>query len=408
MSMVCEIPSVEGYKNMNQRTSGLNFANYVSDEGKKIFFYKIGLIGPSRVGKTSIVAALLDEAKAALAQSYVSIAPFVDEDYISPTKERIRNTILDIEAGLDFSTFEPTGRGTADPFIFDLVMTIATGEEEAQLRLAILDYPGGWLENPPQGRQKEWDNCQQWIQESSVIIVPIDANLIMEADNMDRAKASRELLEVSRVEELVGGWAKGRWSKGESGLLLFAPVKCETYFDDNGGKKNKSEELYKRICKYYISVIEAAKQEMSEKEEATEETTRQNDIVKTIKQKLSPPKPSTYTIEYHPVDTIGCIELATANWEYNDKGELTLNCQYLVRNGNNFAATRKPLGAIGLLNSICKQMVENRQNSGIFRRFGDWFLGTDKLLANAINKLSQQKPGSRFKQIASGNIAKRG
>ncbi len=393
---------------MNQRTSGLNFANYVSDEGKKTFFYKIGLIGPSRVGKTSIIAALLDEAKAALAKSYVSIAPFVDENNISPTKERIRNTILDIESGLDFCTFEPTGRGTADPFIFDLVMTIATGEEEkkAQLRLAILDYPGGWLENPPQGRQKEWDNCQEWIQESSVIIVPIDANLIMEADNKDRAKASRELLEVSRVEELVRGWAKGRWSKEESGLLLFVPVKCETYFNDNGGNNDKSEILYQRICRYYIDVIQAAEQEMSEKEEAREETSQQNNMMNMFK--MSPPKPSTYTIEYHPVDTIGCIELANANWNEYGNGQLTLNCQYLVRNGNNFAATRKPLGTIGLLNSICKQMVENRQNSGIFRRFGDWFLRTNKLLANAIDKLSQQEPGSRFKQIASGNIAKRG
>ena len=392
---------------MNQRTSGLNFANYASDEGKKIFFYKIGLIGPSRVGKTSIIAALLDEAKAALAKSYVSIAPFVDEDYISPTKERIRNTILDIEAGLDFSTFEPTGRGTSDPFIFDLVMTIATGEEEkkAQLRLAILDYPGGWLQNPPQG-QEEWKNCQQWIQESSVIIVPIDANLIMEADNKDRAKASRELLEVSRVEELVRDWSKGRWSKEESGLLLFVPVKCETYFNDNGGNNDKSEQLYKRICRYYIDVIQAAQQEMSEKEEAREETPQQNNMMNMFK--MSSPKPSTYTIEYHPVDTIGCIELANANWNEYGNGQLSLNCQYLVRNGNNFAPERKPLGTIGLLNSICKQMVENRQNRGIFGRLWDRVLGNDKLLANAIDKLSQQEPGSRFKQIASGNIAKRG
>ena len=380
MSMVCAIPSVEGYKNMNQRTSGLNFANYVSDEGKKIFFYKIALIGPSRVGKTSIIAALLDEARAALAQSYVSIDPFVDEYYISPTRERIESTISEIEAGLDFSTFKPTPRGTEEPFIFDLVMTIATGKKEAQLRLAILDYPGGWLKDPLKNPE-QWKNCQQWIKESSVIIVPIDANLIMEADNMDRAKASRELLQVSRVEKLVRGWSKERKFKGKSGLLLFVPVKCETYFNDNGGNNDKSEVLYQRICKYYHKVIEATEQEMS-----------------------------NYTIEYHPVDTIGCIELANANWREKDEGELTLECQYLVRNGNNFAATRKPLGAIGLLNSICKQMVENRQNrkSWIFSRLWDWLSGTNKLLANAIDKLSQQEPGSRFKQITSGNSTKRG
>ena len=65
-----------------------------------------------------------------MAGTPVSIKPFVDSDGNSPTKDRIRNTILDIKAGLDFSSFQPTGMGTADPFIFDLVMTIAGGNEE--------------------------------------------------------------------------------------------------------------------------------------------------------------------------------------------------------------------------------------------------------------------------------------
>ena len=215
----------------------LNFTKYANNEADNIFFYKIGLIGPSRVGKTSIIAALLDEAKTFLAKSGVSITPFVEEDGTSSTKERIRSTILDIEAGLDFCSFEPTGIGTAEPFIFDLVMSLDQDEEKnkGQLRLAILDYPGGWLKDAPPGDmgQKTWEKCQKWLRDSSVIIVPIDATLVMEADNKDRAKAARELLQVWEVEELLGEWAKGRWNQRESGLLLLVPVKCETYFNDN-------------------------------------------------------------------------------------------------------------------------------------------------------------------------------
>ncbi len=399
---------------MNKKASGLNFGNYVNDESKNIFFYKIGLIAPSRVGKTSIIAALLDEAKAALAQTHVSIAPFKDQDGISLTKERVKETILDIRSGLDYCTFDPTGTGTADPFIFDLQMTIAAGKQErnqAQLRLAILDYPGGWLKKPPQGDigQTTWKKCQEWINNSSIIIVPIDANLIIEADNRERAKSSRQLLQVWEVEELIRDWAKGRWSKGESGLLLFVPVKCETYFDDNGGKNDKSKQLYDRIHNFYIDAIKAAKQEMSEQEVEKSETSQPNGwrgLLARIPEMVNQ-KPPTYTIEYHPVDTIGCIELANANWEEKD-GQLSLNCEYLVRNPGNSRPERRPLGTIGLLNSICKQIVENRQNSGILTRLWDRLLRTDRLLANAINQLSQQKPGPRFKQIANGNIAKRG
>lgn len=380
-------------KTMNKKTVKLNFENYTNNKVNKVFFYKIALIGPSRVGKTSIVAALLEEAKEALAQTGVSIAPFVNEDRTSPTKERIRNTILDIEAGLDFSSFEPTGTGTADPFIFDLVMGLAREKEQnkSQLRFAILDYPGGWLKEPPARGIDTWEKCEKWIEDSSVVIIPIDANLIMEADNKERAKASRELLQVLEVEALVRKWAIARREQEKSGLLLFVPVKCETYFDDNGGNHDYSEKLYKRIEIFYRDAIKAAELEMSEKESAN------------IKKTKSP----TYKIEYHPIDTIGCIELNNAHW-VNTDAKLSLKCEYLVRNISNSSPVRKPLGTIGLLNSICKHIVENRQNSNIFTRFWDWLNDNDILLSNVINKLSQQLPSSRFKQIANENIAKKG
>lgn len=395
--------------------SELNFEIYAENKAQA-FFYKIGIIGPSRVGKTSIVAALLDEAKAALAQTQVSIVPFENEDGVSPTKERIINTITDIESGLDFLTFEPTGSGTADPFIFDLVMKIASKNHDnkaAELRLAILDYPGGWLKEPPKGEmgQKTWKKCQEWILDSSVIIVPIDAALMVEANNKERAKAARELLQVYEVEKLVRNWAKGRLAKGASALLLFVPVKCETYFNDDGDK-NQSQALYEKFDKFYADVIEAVKQEMSEKEVEEQEmgsSSGLRDKIVKLKGLFKGFVPlSTYTIEYHPIDTIGCIEIINAEWINTDE-KLSLNCEYRVRNpiiGNR--PRRKPLGTIGLLNSICKQIVENRQSSGFFTRAWDWLKDNDTLLAEAIEQLSQGKPGSRFKEIAKGNIAKKG
>ncbi len=395
--------------------SELNFEIYAENKAQ-VFFYKIGIVGPSRVGKTSIIAALLDEAKAALAQTQISIAPFENEDGVSPTKERIINTITDIEAGLDFLTFEPTGMGTADPFIFDLVMKIASkkyDKKTAQLRLAILDYPGGWLKEPPKGDigHKTWEKCREWILDSSVIIVPIDAALMMEADNKGRSVAARQLLQVYEVEKLVRDWAKERWSKGASALLLFVPVKCETYFNDDG-EKNQSQALYEKFDQFYAKVIEAAKQEMSEKEVGEPETSSSSGIrgkfEKIRKLGKSFVTPPTYTIEYHPIDTIGCIEIFNAEWINTDE-KLSLNCQYRVRDpisGNR--PKRNPSGTIGLLNSICKQIVENRQNSGFFLKAWDWLKDNDMLLAEAISKLSQEKPGSRFKEIAKGNIAKKG
>ena len=243
-----------------------------------------------------------------------------------------------------------------------------------------------------------------------MIIVPIDANLIMEADNQQKNRASRELLQVFEIEDFVRDWAKGRTMKGESGLLLLVPVKCETYFDDNGGNNDKSQQLYNRIHNFYTDVIKAAEQEMSVREGEQQQTSQSTGLIGQLKDgvsKILSSQSPSYSIEYHPVDTIGCIELANANWKEYTNGELSLNCDYLVRNPANSHPELKRFGTIGLLNSICKQIVENRQNIGIFAKFWDFLLDKNKLLADAINKLSQQKPSPRFKQIAKGNISKR-
>lgn len=386
----------------------INFQKYLSKEDSNVFFYKIGIIGATRVGKTSIIATLLEQAQEALAQTGVSIKPFEEKDengnLISETKRRINKTTSEIDSGLKFCNFEPTGRGTSEPFIFDLVMKITKQNQQnkqAQLRLAILDYPGGYLSNPT----GQWEDCRAWIHDSSVIIVPIDSNLVMEVDNRNSYQASQTLLEVQEVKELVGDWAKARWDKQESGLLLFVPVKCETYFNDNGGREDKSEKLYEEIHDFYAKVIDAVNQEMAEK---TEPTSESNGLGNLLPEIFNPKNPD-YIIEYHPVDTIGCIELKNANWKQDEDGGLSsLECEYMVRNPSTSRPKRKPLGAEGILYSICEQMVKNRQNSRIFPRFWDWLGGKDKILAETIKILSKRERSSRFKQIVKGNIAKKG
>ena len=393
----------------------LNFSEYINQENSNVFFYKIGIIGPSRVGKTSIIATLLDQAQDALAQTGISIKAFEEKDengnLMSETKERIKTTKSQINSGLRFCEFNPTGRGTTDPFIFDLVMKITRQNQSnqfSQLRLAILDYPG----NAPKDSNQDWEKYQAWIHDSSAIIVPIDSNLVMEVENKDHYEASQTSLQVQLIEEVVRDWAKIRWEKQESGLLLLVPVKCETYFDDNGGQEDKSEQLYEETCDFYKNVISAVETEMAEKTHpsSNDYPVRDNsytfrEVLSRISKKLNPKKP-TYSIEYHPVDTIGCIELKNASWRKDEKGELFLDCEYIIRNPSN-SKQRTPFGADGIIYSICQQMVENRQNSFIFRRLWDWLGGNNKVLANAINQLSQKPQSRRFKQIKKGNLGRK-
>lgn len=380
---------------MNKRDA-IDFSNYLDDPKKLKKVIKIAMIGPSRVGKTSIIAALLDEAKTALAQSDVSINPFTDEDGSSPTQARISNTLTEIDAGLECGKFEPTGVGTAYPFIYDLQMYVtqeAKSESKKVIRFAILDYPGGWFTNPPTDSEdaKLWKACQQWIEDSSILIVPIDSNLVMQANSDDKKKRAREILGVSSgTKDLIEVWAKTRWSSQTSALLLFAPVKCESYFEDNGGKLDEAEKLYKLILMYYNDAIKSAIKEMS----------NQNG------QKIDYKKP-TYSIEYHPIDTIGCIEIASATWKLDaEMKPENLYCDYLVRNPDGEIPCRKPFGTIGLLISICKQIItiKEQEKGWLQKFFGPLF---DHLLVKAISNLSKLKYGPRVKIINEGNLGER-
>lgn len=394
----------------------LKFDKYINRENSNTFFYKIGIIGASSVGKTSIIATLLDQTKDALAQTGISIKPFEEPDengnLMSQTKNKINKTKEQIDSGLKFGEFEPTGRTTTDPFIFDLVMKVTNqnqSNKSTELRLAILDYPGKYLRFQPQDK---WEECKAWINDSSVIIIPIDSNLVMETNNKDEDAASKDLLQVQEVEELVRDWAKKRLHEEESGLLLLVPVKCETYFDDNGGTEDNSEKLYQKICDFYEDIINAAETEMRKKEEPTYNSYSAISNSYTLREIWSRrsrkrnPKNPTYSIEYHPVDTIGCIERKNAKWEKDQDGKLKLNCEYMIRNPSTSKPKRKPLGADGIIYSICQQIIENRQSAWL-RRLWDWLRRDNQLLANAIYKLSQKPRSSRFKQIKKGNLNKK-
>ena len=398
----------------------LDFNKYTNQQNSNTFFYKIGIIGPARVGKTSIISTLLDQAKDALAQTGVSIKPFEEKDekgnLMSKTKDKIERTKSAIDSGLKFGEFEPTERATISPFIFDLAMTITRqnqSNEPSKMRFAMLDYPGNLLfdNKKSESQRDKYEKCKAWIHDSSVIIVPIDSNLVMEVEKKEHYEASQELLQVREVEELVRDWAKARWEKQESGLLLLVPVKCETYFDDNGGTEDKSEELYQEIKEFYEDIINAAEKEMKEKEQPTSNSATGNSY--TLTEMLSmifgikSPKKPTYSIEYHPVDTIGCIELKNAKWEKYQDGKLFLDCEYIIRNPTTSKPKRKPLGADGIIYSIFQQIIENRQSSGIFPRLWDWLGGSNEVLAYAIYKLSQKPRVSRFKQIKKGNVGEK-
>lgn len=289
--------------------------------------YKIGVIGPTRVGKTSLITSILKDSQSLLANTPLSMRP-----HGTPTEQRVARHRKELEGSLLAGEFNAGGlKGTEEPFTFEL--EINPGLPDLGIRLALLDYPGGWLDadRRPQGREKDWDECRNWFKESSVLLVPVDAAVLMEAAEGRHRKAVPWILTTTEVADVTREWAKERKLRPhEPALMLLCPLKCESYFSDNGGHRNAANQLLDEVRRVYGSLFEAVRSEASH--------------IKII---------------YAPVDTIGCVEIIRANWTHDSKtpGEFEFSADYRVRQ----PSKQNVKGADAVLVSLCKHLVEAKR-----------------------------------------------
>lgn len=247
--------------------------------------FRIGIIGPSRVGKTTLIATLLRDAQRMLEGSPTRI-----EADDGATQARIDEHDNELQGAIRSGRFKNHAlTGTEEQFVFKL--RLEPGNGAASLSFEVLDFPGGWVTSQNQEHVMCWKECQAWIESSRVLLVPIDATLLMETQVEEHDQALDKLLTVAQVKKVVRMWAKGRNQRiAEPAMLLLCPVKCETYFADNGGLRNASRRLRERVRQVYAPVITAAKGEAPHAQ-----------------------------IAYAPIDTLGCVELISADWEEDSR-----------------------------------------------------------------------------------------
>lgn len=189
--------------------------------------------------------------------------------------------------------------GTQDVAQFSL--EIRAAGTERTFRLEVLDYPGGLLESQ-EGEQ--WRQLREWIKQADVLLLPVDATLLMEAVTSWHHQRAEELLNLAEIESIaVRQWAKERAASNLSpGLLVLAPVKCESYFADNGGNSDRASALRDRVGRVYGHVLDAVHKESPD-----------------------------VRVMYCPIDTIGCVEVMRVQWPARDDPDGKPNAYYRIR-----------------------------------------------------------------------------
>ncbi len=305
-------------------------------------------IGSSGIGKTTLLTAMYREMKDALNEEMgITCAP----DPKSEGAQILYENYEQIQSIFEYAEFDADVlKGTSESTYFNIQITA----NNTNLNVAILDYPGGDL-----GKN---DAIDDWIAQSSFLIVPLDATLLMEAGNAQQSAKTKKAHNITKIKEIIVKWTNNLLEKKENGLLIFAPLKCETYFNDNPeipnrhkNEKEKGNMLKKKINKLFAKDVLA----------------QTNHFMKISK---------TLEIKYIPIDTLGSVFVKGVDWE-------EVRSSFMI--DREAGARYMPSGGKELLVEILKFNMEKRKSLLGF------FTGRNKKLNNAIKKL-QQEPTKRL------------
>ena len=267
------------------------------------------MLGPTRVGKTSLVASILGSTKEEILVGTTLSLKSLD----LATEKKLSTHAKELKSSLNAGSFNAGAvAGTQEPSKFRF--SLNNGTDESLLNFTLLDFPGGWIDpsNRPEQRQNDWEECKKFIHGSSVLIIPVESPVLMEAIAPNQKGAIEYNIHSEEIKEIVMDWAKFRNNEhaNEPSTIIFAPVKCESYLTDNGftSNKDKSEDLKRLVEHYYSEVIQSAEKEFRH---------NQNSVLNII---------------YTAVDTIGCVEIINGQWNHDKKSDfLRFSADYAIR-----------------------------------------------------------------------------
>jgi len=292
------------------------------DSGSAMPAFKVAMLGPSGVGKTSIVVSVLDDAPRALAHHPVLLRAR-DE----PTQRRLQIRRDQLYGGIAAHSFRSDAlSGDQNETYYQLELRVQ--DSDVRIDIDLLDYPGGWIvpaEDGADGYRRGWQRVQQFINDTDMILIPIDAVLLMEARTASQRSAVIDIHSIAAVEDVVEQWAAARRRTNRTPLLIFVPTKTESYFADNGGVRDQHRELQAAVTRIYDGVL----------------------------RRFLLRAPAGEAL-YCPVDTLGCVELTRLDWRPRDDGKFEPQGRFLVRPGQSRIAIR---GAADILVAICRNIT---------------------------------------------------
>lgn len=232
--------------------------------------FRISMLAPSRAGKTTLLASIYNVLRERTTESgyqvgfdkanqmllnilkneYEAIFATAQKKF-EETGERIFSPSMGIKPSVEQTSYKIFIHTPEQQDFYDKRKSIP----EMLAGILFRDYPGGLLDNPEEFPEDLIDH----ITLSRVMLVPIPADILEEysknTENAHVYKHAKTYLNVESICEQLQKWIKQHVEREEECYLCFVPVKCEHFFNDNGGKADRSEELFELVENNFISKI---------------------------------------------------------------------------------------------------------------------------------------------------------
>lgn len=173
---------------------------------------KITLLGPSAVGKTSLMTSMYEQFKTISLQGNVQLTPEEESQAILDKRLKELKSLTET-----FKVQPGSGiQGSAEvrSFIFDL----SQKEKKPFMRLHFYDYPGGFISDKARASERQF--VENLLSDAAAVVIAIDTPALM----MSRGKFNEYVNKPKQITEMFKEAYK---NINEPRLVIFAPVKCE-------------------------------------------------------------------------------------------------------------------------------------------------------------------------------------